>query len=403
MKKNSIKFAKDSVLNIVASMMVTFTLQIVVYPFLAQKMGDEKYGEILTVMAVFNTLISTLGNTVNNARLIRNAENEREKAEGDFNVITIVMALLGALITGILAVTIYNMPAKENVFLLLAVIIGIVRAYYIVTFRIWLDFKKQIVSNMLAVLGYVLGIFLVSKIELWPIIFLCGELASLVYVLCVSTLPKAGWKITGKLNQTLVLLLQLIIISLLANVLTYFDRFLINPLLGAKQVAIFTVAAFWGRSLSAVFEPIANVILGYCSQKDFEITRKKFNLIFGGSCIVVFFFWGIGFAIAPFLTRVLYPSIINDALPYISIVSLACLMASISTFLRPILLVMCKKNVLIGIQVIYIVIYALASVCFIKSLGLYGMGIAIFIANLCNSILYVALGNWKISHALSRN
>ena len=340
MKKTSIKFAKDSVLNIVASMMVTFTLQIVVYPFLAQKMGDEKYGEILTVMAVFNTLISTLGNTVNNARLICNAAYEKEKVEGDFNVITIAMALLGALITGIVAVQIYDVPAKENVFLLLAVIIGIVRAYYIVTFRIWLDFRKQIISNMLAVLGYVLGIFLVSKIEVWPIIFLCGELASLVYVLRVSTLPKVGWKITGKFNQTLVLLMQLIIISLLANLLTYFDRFMINPLLGAKQVAIFTVASFWGRSLSAVFEPIANVILGYCSQKDFKITRTKFNLIFGGSCTVVFFFWGIGSFIAPFLTRILYPSIINDAMPYINMVSLACLMASISTFLRPILLFM---------------------------------------------------------------
>lgn len=403
MKKTSIKFAKDSVLNIVASMMVTFTLQIVVYPFLAQKMGDEKYGEILTVMAVFNTLISTLGNTVNNARLICNAAYEKEKVEGDFNVITIAMALLGALITGIVAVQIYDVPAKENVFLLLAVIIGIVRAYYIVTFRIWLDFRKQIISNMLAVLGYVLGIFLVSKIEVWPIIFLCGELASLVYVLRVSTLPKVGWKITGKFNQTLVLLMQLIIISLLANLLTYFDRFMINPLLGAKQVAIFTVASFWGRSLSAVFEPIANVILGYCSQKDFKITRTKFNLIFGGSCTVVFFFWGIGSFIAPFLTRILYPSIINDAMPYINMVSLACLMASISTFLRPILLVMCKKNVLIGIQIIYIAIYALASACFIKRFGLYGMGTAVFVANLCNSILYVALGNWKISHTLSRN
>lgn len=403
MKKISIKFAKDSILNIVASMIVTFTLQIIVYPFLAQKSGDVKYGEILTVMGVFNMLISTLGNTVNNARLICNAEYEREKIEGDFNVITVAMALLGALITGVLAVKIYNIPAKENVFLLFAVITGIVRSYYIVTFRIWLDFKKQIVANMLAVAGYVLGVFFVNIIEIWPIIFLCGELASLIYVLWVSTLPKVGWKITGKLNQTLVLLIQLIIISLLANILTYFDRFLINPLLGAKQVAIFTVAAFWGRSLSAVFEPIANVILGYCSQKDFKITRKKFNLIFGGSCMIVFFFWGIGFFIAPFLIRILYPSIINDAMPYINMVSLACLMASISTFLRPILLVMCKKNVLIGIQIIYIAIYALASACFIKRFGLYGMGTAVFVANLCNSILYVALGNWKISHSLSRN
>ncbi len=399
MKKNSIKFAKDSILNIVASMLVTFMLQIIVYPFLAQRMENEKYGEILTVMAVFNTLISTLGNTVNNARLICNNEYEREKVEGDFNLITAAMALLGAVIMGILAVTIYNMPSKENVFLLFAVIIGILRAYYIVTFRIHLDFKKQIVSNVLVISGYALGIFLVYKIEIWPIIFLCGELVSLIYVLRVSELPKAGWKITGKLNQTLILLMQLIIISLLANLLAYFDRFLINPLLGSAQVAIFTVAAFWGKSLSAVFEPIANVILGYCSQKNFKMTRKNFNLIFGGTCIVVLFFWGIGFIIAPFITRILYPTIINEALPYINIVSLACLMASISTFLRPILLVMCKKNVLIGIQVIYIVVYALASIFLIQRFGLYGMGIATLIANLCNSILYVALGNWEIAHS----
>ena len=302
MKKSSIRFAKDSILNIVASMMVTFMLQIIVYPFLAQKLGDEKYGEILTVMAVFNTLISTLGNTVNNARLISNSEYEREKTEGDFNVIGVSMALLGAVIMGIMAVKIYSIPLNENIFLLFAVIIGILRAYYIVTFRICLDFRKQILANTLVVVGYASGVLLSYKIAVWPIIFLCGELISLIYVMRVSTLPKEEWRITGKIKQTLILLMELMIISLLGNLLTYFDRFMINPLLGAKQVAIFTVAAFWGKSLSAVFEPIANVILGYCSQKNFRITRKTFNLIFCGSCIVVLLFWGIGFVMAPLIT-----------------------------------------------------------------------------------------------------
>ena len=73
--KNKFKKSKifnDCLINIMASLMVTVTLQLIVYPILADMFGGEKYGDILTVMAVFNILLSSIGNVLNNVRLISN-------------------------------------------------------------------------------------------------------------------------------------------------------------------------------------------------------------------------------------------------------------------------------------------------------------------------------------------
>ena len=61
---------KDFSLNILASFVITAVTQIIVYPWLARGYEAALYGVILTIMGVGNTIVSTVGGSVSNTRLL---------------------------------------------------------------------------------------------------------------------------------------------------------------------------------------------------------------------------------------------------------------------------------------------------------------------------------------------
>ena len=69
--KQRINFLQDVSLNIFASFMMTGILQIVVYPFLGSHMSADSYGLFLTLIGIVNIISVTLGNSLNNVRLLR--------------------------------------------------------------------------------------------------------------------------------------------------------------------------------------------------------------------------------------------------------------------------------------------------------------------------------------------
>ena len=79
----------DFIVNIFASSLMTIVLQLLIYPFFSQKLSSVQYGTILTIMGVVNTFIGTVGNSLNNVRLVCNNQYERDN-NGDFNILLII-------------------------------------------------------------------------------------------------------------------------------------------------------------------------------------------------------------------------------------------------------------------------------------------------------------------------
>ena len=243
---------------------------------MAQQYGGEKYGLILTVMAVFNIFNSSFGNTLNNTRLLQNNKYNNKGISGDFNVLISIISIVGSV--GIFIVVCFFYPGvKDNaVVLAMAALIGIARAYYIVSFRLELNFKKHLISNLILAIGYGVGMIVAHTTGAWAFVFLGGELCSFLYILKTTSLPYESWRRTALYHKTKTLYLQLTFTSLIGNVLIYLDRLLINPLLGSISVSLYTIAAFWGKSLSSFLEPIANVLLGYFSKGNLKLTISNY-------------------------------------------------------------------------------------------------------------------------------
>ena len=97
--KQRINFLQDVSLNIFASFMMTGILQIVVYPFLGSHMSADSYGLFLTLIGIVNIISVTLGNSLNNVRLLRDTTYKENKTTGDFNLINLGAVILITIIT----------------------------------------------------------------------------------------------------------------------------------------------------------------------------------------------------------------------------------------------------------------------------------------------------------------
>ena len=105
MKKGFIKniilkneLIKNTILNIVANAIPVFLLQLILLPFLSRYLNSEEYGLTVTIMAFLNVVPSTLGNTLNNIRLLHNKSYKENNYIGDFNIILVASSLINIII-----------------------------------------------------------------------------------------------------------------------------------------------------------------------------------------------------------------------------------------------------------------------------------------------------------------
>lgn len=392
------KISKDFLMNFIASILVTVILQCIVYPFLAYRYTPEKYGSILVIVGIINIAISSFGNTLNNTRLIENKSYYNNKIEGDFNPLIAGITIFSAVIICLILKIFFSEKGLEGIFITIFCGIGIMRAYYIVDFRLNLNFKKQIITNIYLVFGYILGGIVCFISGYWALIFLFGEMVSIVYVFTSSNLKKEKWVFTEKIKNTIKIYSSLTLMSLLGNVIVYFDRLLLYPLLGAAIVSIYSVASFWGKSLGVFFEPIANVLLSYFTQNNFKFSSKNYVSIFILSVCISIIFGLIGIIMAPMVLQVLYPLLINEAKDYIFIATIANVINVSFVLIRPAVLTICNKQKLLIIQLLYCVIYIISTFSLSNKFGLNGFCIGILVANIFNTLALFFYGFKTINY-----
>ena len=89
---------KDGLLTVISRVLPIFILQYMIHPFLGESLSQGEYGNLITAMALINLSGLTLGNVLNNSRLILQKKYLNERLEGDFNVILIILLLINIVV-----------------------------------------------------------------------------------------------------------------------------------------------------------------------------------------------------------------------------------------------------------------------------------------------------------------
>lgn len=389
---NKKKFAGDFLYNLLASFVSTGTLQIIVYPVLAKIFSASVYGELLTAMGIMNTLALSVGNSLNNTRLIQDVNYQDKGLKGDFNPLLIIFTTIMSSIILIFGMCIFEFSISICVFSMILVFVLSLKSYYVVTYRLILDFKKNLKCNIYTAVGYIVGLVLAFVSHQWPIVFIVAELFGLWYIRKTSKILKEDYKFTINFKSTFLKFITLMLVTLSANVMIYLDRMIIYPVLGSESVSIYTVAVFFGKAIGIVMTPMANVLLGYFAQKGFTMSLKRFWTMNGIVLMLAVAFMGISFILAPKFTKFLYPTLYEAARPYIFWANLAAVIGIVANMAQPAILKFAPTYWQIIKEIFYVIVYLSLGFLLLERYNLMGFCIASIGANLSRLIVLYLIG-----------
>ena len=388
------RISGDFIINILASVIYTFARQIVVFPLLAARLTDGAYGTLLTITGLATVCTSMLGNSLNNVRLIEDSHYQERGVLGDFNF----LCLLGSVASIVFAVVLRQMfalPAVTAVLLAAYLVVSNCYQYANAFFRLELNFKRTLLCNTLMSAAYCAAALVFATAELWPAVFLIGEGTGLLFVSKTTPFLREPLARTPLFAMTAGTLMTYIASNLIGNLLTYADRMILYPMLGAESVSYYSVASFFGKSAGIVMTPIAAVLLGYFAQKNFKASKKLFAVVNGCSlgCLAVFLLGCRLFA--PWFTRLLYPSLYESAAPYIFLANLASALGIAGSMAQPMVLKACSVRWIFLTQLIYGASYLLLVWMWVPGYGLLGFCWAAIAASAVRTLALYVIGFTK--------
>lgn len=386
---NKRKLITDYIYNLLSSVFPIIVLQIIIFPLMNKIYGAEKYGLILAIIALFTMFSSSFGNVLNNVRLLD--KSIKDYKEGNYIFLLVALNIINVILMLLVAIIIYEVT---NIFFL--VLIGITgalflsRQFMLVYLRIKLNYNRILWSNVLLVIGYLIGIIFLKFSEFWIILYILGLGISLMYIY-VSNKEFFGKlavdsDITGILKQVLILLTA----SFLVAGINYFDRILLLPLLGAVSVSIFYASSIFGKMITQLINPINNVMLSHLA--NFNAFKRRFFLkyLMFLICISVISFIAI-IIFGEFLLKKLYPNLYTSAISYLPIAGINAILVMIYASTNPFLLRYYRFKWQIYVNLLGLALYVALGVWLSNLYGLTGFYFGVTISNFVRSVFIVII------------
>lgn len=376
------KFIVDALLNIISTALPLLVLQIFAMPLIAKQEGPENYGLIVVIISILTLISFPLGNVLNNIRLLKNEKYSKVGINADFNPLLIGSSFFSIIIFTAISLVFFEYQKTWNIILQVLIVLGLLlKDYWIVTYRIKLNFKGILFNNVFLSIGYLIGTGLYYIIGYWEVIYLLGLIMSLIYIMATSSIWKDPVKISKEFKNTFLDFLILYFSGIIKNLLTYADKILLLPLLGPGNVAIYYASSIVGKMLSMVFGPINSVILSYLTKID-RITNKVFLKGFLLTLIVTVIGYIFTVIASPFILFALYPDWAEESLKLIYVTTAATYITILSSLFHPFNLRYNKLKWQIYMSGSNIVLYIIVAIILTEQYGLMGFAVSVLISKI---------------------
>lgn len=382
------KIYTDIMLNILSVIFPLIILQLITLPIIAKELHSEDFGEILFLISIFTLISFPIGNVINNVKLLTYVEYNKRKIQGDFGLILTIFIGISVVFYYILA-TSFEFEAY-HIYIIVIIILSILKEYFIVAFRIKLDYKGILINNLLLGVGYLFGTYLFIQGLNWKFIYIIGLSFSLIYIFGKIGYRYESLNTTVFFKKTFKDTVVLYVSVILRNILTHADRILMLPILGPTNVAIYYVASTLGKLGSTVVNPISTVILSYLVRDDKRTSNKLLNKVVIVSLLSAFFYFAI-LGITPFFLKIFYKELYESSLSLIPITTAIAIVNILSSLIHPYNLRYNKLYFQMIINSAYISVYIILVLVLTKKYLLMGFATGVLISSLFNLLLQVSV------------
>lgn len=387
------KIITNTFYTIAGALVLNGVLQLLVYPKLNVKMGAEGYGRVLYVMAFVNILGPSIGQALNNSRLV--LRRDCEVRNGDYTTLLFLFSAIGIAVSLAMARGAIS-GAGGMLLAALLILLTVFRYYGDVEYRLSLNYRNYFFYYSLCGIGYAAGYVLYRVTGIWYLIFLTGEAASLIFVAVTGSVFRSFFRRSEffrlAFRRGALLVLSYFITNLTLNI----DRIFLQYSLGSKAVSIYYVVSLIGKTLVLFIAPINTIIISYLTKDKKRMDRRHF-LIFSGAGILVsavfFLLCEVG---TPIFIRIFYPSLRGDANGrLIAVVNLTQILAMLSAYLFIIVLTFTSEKWQLGLQAAHLGVLLLLIFTMTPGRGLIGFSTAVLIANTLRVCVVLLLGAVK--------
>ncbi|MFC0672805.1 hypothetical protein [Brachybacterium hainanense] len=349
-------------LNTVAFAMIIAIQQLLVFPGLGRMLPPAGFSQVILLITISTIAVNVIGGEASKVALIRGEAYRSRALPWDAPRIVLGGCALIILAVVVLAVA-RLLPVPIAAPYALITVLGILRTFGTTPDKHRGAFHRVVLAHAAYAVGAVGGLLLVPATGSPFTPFLLAESLCVLVVLIIRRRHREvplTLRRTRAFRGTLRPYLGLALIALLINAVTYLDRLLITPLLGAEALAIYYSASALSSSLALVTNPGGNALLARLGRMPDARRRQVFARGALVALPLVLLCWGASLVIAAAGLFALYPGHARAALPLLLPVSLAAAFSNASSLLAPLLQRFLPVRRLLGFTACYAAVYLLA-------------------------------------------
>lgn len=388
---NKKKIVVDMCLNIIAVTIPVAVLQLIVYPITAKSIGGDSYGLMITIYSVWIMISNSLGNVLNNIRLLYENAYLKQNIKGDFNILLGRWGLINSItICGIIIFYCKGLYAEHIILGIIISLLIITKDYTEVGFRLNLNYKAIVVNNALQGIGFLIGTYITMKTGIWEFIFLIGYLLGCAFCVIKTRLLKEPFVKTGLFSKVNGDVNRLVIATIISNMMNYADKLVLYPIIGGYAVSVYYTATILGKIIGMLTGPINSVILSYISK--WQGNKKR---ILNKVLIIGFLLCLVGYVITLIVAKpiigLLFPQWVEEVMHYIPVTTINVLLLALISIVSPFVLKFCKMEWQIVINCVSVIVYFSGALLLWKFFGLMGFCFGAMIGTIAKLIIMLVV------------
>jgi O-antigen/teichoic acid export membrane protein len=385
-------FLSDMVLNMIGFGIYIVSQQIFLLPLLNKMVNDDVYSSFVLYISILNVICNVTGGELGNVRLVRDSDYKEKNIVGDFTRILVTFSPIITIV--VLPIFIFYMKYSviASIIFTLTILMANIRLYATCFYRLEKKFYKVIIQNICYLVGIIISLIVFYFYNSTCLLLFIPELISIFYAFKNSDILKMKMKKTVEIKNTIKKFFQLGIVSLLTNLMDYFDKFLIYPMFGATSVAVYYAVNSMSKIANLITNPMSSVILSWVSNTKEENTKNKIlktTLIANIPVLLLTVIFTV--PLTYIALRILYNKYLEEALILIIPIALTTAFSVAATLIKSVLLKYSNTNKLVFTYFIYFAVFVVLSYILSKSNGLLGFTMANLISRILLWGLFVVL------------
>lgn len=374
-------FIKDILFNSFSFAIYVISQQIILMPIMGKLLPEKTFASFIIFISIFSIISNTLGSEIGIVRQIKN-----DKDANQYNLIMRWLLIFVFLIS-ITCILFLQFSLLETIMFSFVIVLANIRLYICSCFRINKNFKNVMIQNVLYLIGLLIGLFLFTKIKYLWIPSMFAETFSLFF-----SLRKADFSFVAKKEKIekkiLLSFKDLSIIEFLINMMTYFDKILIYPILGTNAVNTYYATTTMSKIVSLISNPLHSVLLSWI-KGDKESKVNSLKLIFKYCLPLVIIISIITIPLTYYAVLLLYKSYLEASISIIIPISIGTGFSFVSSIIKAFVLKYINSKKILKTYIKYLASFVVFSLILSHFYGLFGFALANMISRIVLFMLFI--------------